>query len=379
MGVVTIIFWLSLILIFYIIIGYPIIMIIIPRFLKRTIVKADIEPYVSLIIAAYNEEGHIKDKIENSFLLDYPSGKLEIVVVSDGSNDKTNDIIVRYQDKGVRPIILKERVGKTKAQNIAATQAKGEILLFSDVTATFRPDVIKKMVRNFRDPSIGCVTGRILFSEKFGTNVGEGLNIYAKYQRFVKEKQSYHSLLSATGCIYAIRKELFEPVEKGLVNDLVIPLRVLERGFRVVYEDEALALVDRKIDLKDEFNRRTRIVLQGIRAIWSMRRLLNPFKYNFAISLISYRVLRWFLPILLILVFIANFLLINIPVYRYLFFAQFIFYIAAILGFWLELKGQKNKLLTAPFIFCLMNIAALVAIWRLMRGEKGVVWEPSRK
>ncbi len=376
---IVLIFWLSFILIFYTIIGYPVLITVLSWFSKKTITKKEITPRVTLIIAAYNEEKNIESKIKNSILLDYPKDELEIIVVSDGSNDETNNIITRYQIQGIKPLIIRERVGKTEAQNIAAGEARGEILLFSDATTIFELDVVRKIVRNFADPSIGCVTGKVQFSEVLSANIAGGLNIYAKYQRFIRQKQNYSSLIVATGCIYAIRKELFEPIEKGLVNDLVIPLKILEKGFKVAYEPEALVLVNRPMGFRDEFKRRTRIVLQGIRAIWSMRRLLNPFRYNFALSIISYRVLRWVLPILLIVLFAANLPLIKVPIYHFIFLFQIIFYCFAAVGFLLESIGCKSKFFNAPFLFCLMNAAALTAVWKLLKGEKGITWEPMRK
>lgn len=375
---VEIIFWFSIAILFYVYFGYPLAVIAVARFRGKPVKKADIALTVSIIIAAYNEEKHIAKKIENILALYYPKQKLEIIVASDASTDKTNDIIKQYANQGIKLVVLEKRMGKTEAQNRAIKIAKGEILFFTDVTTIHPQDALEKLVRNFFDPEVGCVTGQVTFRDLDKNLTQKGLKTRLTYETYFRSKLAeIYSMLGATGCIYAIRRELCEPLRVDLVSDLVAPLKVLERGFRTVYEPEALALVDRPTQAQTEFARRTRVVVQGLRALFYMKHLGNPFRYGFFVSsMYTHRLIRWLAPTLLLVMSFSNILLLNHHFYQGTFLLQLVFYLGALLGFVSERKGYSIKLFSIPFYFCLTNASCLSGLIKCSLGEKGQVWEP---
>jgi len=375
-----VIFWTSVIAIIYTYLGYPLLMTVLNKLGSKPVQKRDYYPKVSLIIAAYNEEKHIEAKIKNSLFLDYPKEKLEIIVASDGSTDDTVSILEKYAQKGIKLINSKKRVGKTSVQNEAAKISKGEILFFSDVAAIHPPDVIKKITRNFADETVGCVTGRVKFTIDEENLISKGADLRLKYEISLREKQSrYHSLLGATGCIYAIRKTLFEPLRDDLVSDFVEPLIILEKGYRTVYEPGAFALINRKIDLRREFLRRVRVTQQGLFGLFFMRHLLNPMRFGFlSFSLISHRLLRWWMPLFLVSLFLSNLFLINDKLYLVLLTGQLIFYISGIIGLLTVKENRTFKFLHPLVYFCMVNLAATVGLYRYSRGWKQIYWETLR-
>jgi len=373
-------FWVGLAAALYTVVGYPLWVALKGILFPKRVRRANFTPYVSVVVPAHNEEAHIGERIEDLLAADYPEDRLEIIVVSDGSTDGTCEVVRKYEPR-VRLLELKEQLGKTEAQNIAAREAQGQILLFTDATTRFAPNAIRLIMRNFADEDVGCVTGQVVFKSIAGTAAESGMGWYARYQRFLRRAQSLAgSLLAATGCIYAFRQELFAPVPAGLVNDLVIPLMVIEKGKRVVYEEEALAYVERPTYTRHQFARHTRIILQGLRAMWYYRHLLNPFRCKYAFGLLSSKVARWFLPYFLALAFFANIPLIGeSPLYRWVFLLQCAFYGMAVFGALTDrLTLPAKRVLALPFTFCLMNAAAVAALFKLARGERGVRWSTKR-
>jgi len=356
-------------------------LIILSQIRNQPIKKSEITPKVSIIITAYNEEKLIAKKIENTLSLNYPKDKLEIIVVSDGSLDKTNEIVKRYKRQGVRLIELKHRRGKTAAQNEACKQVKGEINLFTDVTAIYKPDVIHKLVRNFSDNKVGCVTGKVLFATKDMGSIERGLTLRQKYELYFRNIQSkVHSLSFTSGCICAIRRKLCESLPEDLVSDLAMPLKIIEKKYKVIYEPEAVAIIERPLRMIDEFNRRVRIVAQSLYGLLYMRRLLNPFRYGFLFFLsILHRILRWLVPWFLIIIFTTNIFMCKINLYMWLFLLQIIFYMLALIGLLLERKETKvktNAFFYLPLYFCVVNSAALVGLIKTILGKKFQIWEP---
>lgn len=365
----AIMIWFFILVIFYTYFGYPILLMLLSKVFSQGVIKKPISPHISLIIAAHNEEKDITRKLADSLGLDYPKDKYEIVVVSDGSVDKTNDIVKSYQDKGVRLLALSERKGKTAAQNEAAKMAKGEILIFSDATTVFQKDTIKQMVNNFADSTVGAVGAELIYVNKNKTASGEGTGLYWKYEKYLRKKESdVSSLIGVSGCAYAIRKDLYEDVDTSLISDFVVAQIIYSKGKRVVFEPEAIVFEETNSEIKDEFKMRVRVATRSLYGLWYMKKLLNPFKYGmYAIQLISHKVLRYLIPVFLILLFLSNILLLDRGFgCQLLFGAQAIFYLSAILG------GM-------PRYFCAMNLALLVAMVNFLRGEKNVLWKPVRK
>lgn len=366
------IFWILFVLIFFTYIGYPLFLFLITFFKHNDIRKQEIYPNVSIIISAYNEEQNIGKKLEDTLNLEYPSDKLEIIVASDGSTDNTNNIVkeIQQKNKNIKLIEFKERKGKTFVQNEAVKIAKGEIIIFSDATTIYEKDVIKKLVRNFYDERVGAVGGELIYISK-GSVVGKGNSLYWKYEKFLKKKESQlTSLIGVSGCCYAVRKELYEPINPELISDFVIAQIIYKKGKKVVYEQEAISYEETNKEPQQEFNMRVRVGVRTLNGLWYMKELLNPFKYGlFSFQLIFHKIFRYSVPIFLVLLFITNFFLVITKqgiIYNIFFILQILFYLLAVLK------------ISIPYYFCITNLALLVSIYLFLKGEKKVLWSPIR-
>jgi len=314
------------------------------------------EPTVSLIITAYNEEKVIKSKLDNSLTLDYPEDKLEIILASDGSMDKTVQIAEKLPRVKVMSL---ERKGKTSAQNRAAKEASGEILVFSDANGIYSQDAVRKLVRNFRDPDVGCVCGEL----RYEGNSQEGL--YWRYEVMIKKLESRTGrLLGANGCIYAVRKEYFVELPDEVISDFVVPLKVFENGKYIIYEKEALAWEDHPLET---FQRKRRIILRSLQSLRHLRLLLNPFKRrNLFWQLFSHKILRWFMSFVLMSVFITNALLLKEGI-----FYEF-FFVAQVMGY---LIATVN--LTARY-YLIVNAASFLGVVDWIKGKRIITWSVDR-
>ena len=363
------IFWLLFSIILYIYISYPCFLILIAKFRKaKAIEKKEIFPKVSLIISAYNEEKIIQERIENILLLEYPKDKLEIIIASDASTDGTDEIILKYKNKGIILNRQPQRRGKMAALNDCVNKSNGEILVFSDADIFFKEDDIEKLVRNFADPSIGCVVGikKIITDDKTTSNT-EGL--YWKYELFLKKLESEIGsvVAGASGCNFAIRKNLYLPLEdKTTAEDLALPLICIARGFRVVFEPEAVSYEKILPTFKDEFIRKIRIVMGGLHAISLVKNKFSKIDRLSLFNLFSHKILRWYTPFLLLGLFIVNFF-IKENIYYLFLLLQIIFYSFAFIGFFFRIKEiRTNSLLSKffdiPLYFTSMNLAAFIGI-----------------
>jgi len=374
------IFWIAFSIIIYFSIGYFLVLIIISRFRKvRLKIREDYLPRVSLIIAAFNEEKIIEEKIKNSLSLNYPQDKLEVIVASDASTDQTDEIARGYQNQGIILYRQDEHLGKTNVQNGAVEMAQGEILVFSDATGMYDKDAIRKLVRSFADLNVGCCCGELRYVT--GQEKGEeGEGVYWKYERFIKKMESrINSLSGVNGAIYALRKNLYIPLPPDVISDFVEPLEIFKNGHRVIYEKEALCFEKSSKGITAEFRRKVRIIVRGLRGLAFEKALLNPLKYGLmSFQLISHKLLRWFLPLFLITLILANFFLISSPFFLVLFWLQIILYLFAFLGFVLDKFNVEFKLFYLPLYFCTINLAALVALVKFAKGEKKVVWQTER-
>jgi len=378
----ALIFWISVGVIIYTYIGYPLLLLVSIFFRRvRPIGKADITPTVSMIITAYNEEKNIGQKIENALSLDYPKDKLEIIVASDCSTDKTDEIVLNYKDHGVILLRQPERGGKTAAQNTAVLHAKGEILLFSDATSVYETDAIRKIVRSFADPSVACVGGRYYYVEANSSSAAKGCSLYWKYETFLKKRETLvNSPTGVSGCIYAVRKESFKPIDPELISDFVTALQTVEQGRRVVYEPEAVCFEETTESTKEEFRMRIRIIIRALNALFKMRKMMNPIKYGlFALDLLSHKLLRFAVPLFLFAAFVANIVVLpKHDFYVLALLAQVFLYSSAFIGFVLQRRNIKKLPFYVPFYFCMMNFAAVIAMYKYIRGERMVTWKPSR-
>jgi cellulose synthase/poly-beta-1,6-N-acetylglucosamine synthase-like glycosyltransferase len=374
------IFWLIIFLIFYTYIGYSLLILLISLFFNKPVKKKEIYPSVTFLITAYNEAGSIADKIENALQLDYPKEKLEVIVASDGSTDATDSIVMKYQKQGVILNRVEGRVGKTETQNQTVAKATGDIIIFSDATTNYIKDAVKKIVRNYADPEVGAVSGRYEYINPTGAAVGIGTVLFWKYENLVKKLQTrIQTITGCCGCIYSVRRDLYEALPPDIISDLVEPLKILEKGYRIAFEPEAVAFEVTSETSKEEFGMRVRVISRGMYGLWYMQALFNPIKYGFiSFQLFSHKVLRWMIPFLLPLLLLSNFLLIGQLFYNFTFVLQLLFYVGAACGYLLEKKGRKVKLLALPLYYCVVNIASLTAFLQTLKGKKAVVWETVR-
>ncbi len=382
-------FWMSVFVLLYVYLGYPTLlnlMAIVRRNLSKT--DGDYQPNVSLIIAAYNEEAVIGEKIENSLRLDYPKDKLEIIVFSDASTDRTDEIVKSYADRGVKLLRIEGRKGKTYCQNEAIKAAQGEILVFSDANSMYEPDAIKKLVRNFADPSVGCAVGELRYhsSDEGGNRGVEGEGVYWRYEQAIKRLESRVSSPTAgNGSIYAARKALIEPLLPEAPEDFVRPLKIIQSGYRAVYEPEAVAWEQTASETGKEFRRRVRMVTQAVSILMkdrSLLSLLNPLRFGlFALQLWSHKILRWLSGLFLVFIFLFNIpLLRDGPVYVAIMAIQVLFYLAVLWGLVSEVifKKPAPKLPHVAYYFCLSCYAMLKGVFLALRGHTMATWQPSR-
>lgn len=375
-------FFFFIFIILYVYLGYPLVITLLAAINRKTVIKDDnYEPSVSLIIAAYNEEAIIAEKLKNCLLLNYPKDKLEIIVFSDASTDRTAEIVKSFEQDHIILIDLTDRKGKTAGQNLAATQATGEIIVFSDANALYRENAIRKIVRNFNDPTVGCVCGELVYYSEDKSLIGDAENVYWDYEKFIKRQEDRAaSILGANGSIYAVRKQLYSPLPEDIISDFIEPFKIIAQGYRVVYEPEAISSEGSTKNFIEEYKRKKRIINRSFYSLLHFSSFLNPFRYPLlSFQLFSHKILRWMIPVYLPIIFIVNLFLLKSLFFQVIFGLQIIFYVTALLGYVLEKNRWHNIFFYAPFYFCLVNIASLDAIINLFIKRKNVVtWNPIR-
>ena len=379
-------FWISIILIFYAYFGYPLVIVLLSFFAKTTKDKQPITPTVSLLITAYNEEKDIERKLQNSLSLDYPKDKFEIVVASDGSTDATDAIVRRYEHNsaGIKLLLyrVEGRVGKTAAQNAAVPICNGEIIVFSDAASMYDRGAIRALVRNYADPEIGAVSGRCIYINRADASAGLGTIIFATLESFIKTRQTkIKTITGCTGCIYSLRKALYTPLPARIISDLVEPLTIIQRGYRIAFEPAAIAYEQTAGRAKEEFAMRIRVIVRGMTGMIFVRSLFNPFKYPYvSYQLISHKILRWLVPIFSLLLLASNtFLTGRHEIFLGVLLAQLLFYLLALVGFVLEKKQIHLKIFYLPLYFCIVNLASLISMFEVLRNKNIVTWHPQRQ
>ena len=375
------IFWISVAALFYTYIGYPLFVYVVSRLLPKPINRADFAPFVTVLITAYNEERDISGKLENTLQIDYPKEKLEIMVASDCSNDRTDEIVKEFAPKNVKLYRQTERLGKTMAQNAAVEKALGEIILFSDATTMYERDVLRAMLPNFADKTIGCVAGKLIYVDDSHSPVGKGAKSYWNYETFLKEVESRAcSLIGASGCLYAVRKSAYKPMYAEACSDFLICTILYRQGLRSVYEPNAVCTEETNRRTDKEMRMRVRVISQTFTDLWRNRGMLNPLKSGFyAIELISHKVFRYAVPLFLLLtLFSSMFLAFSSIIFAVIFALQVIFYLLALIGWLLERKEKPLGILAIPLYFVLTNLASLVGFYKFLRGERYARWEPIR-
>jgi glycosyltransferase involved in cell wall biosynthesis len=373
-------FWLSCGLVFYAYCGYPLALWVMSFFRSREVLKADIHPAVTLVITAYNEEHRIADKLENTLALSYPRSLLEIVVASDCSLDRTDDIVRSYADRGVSLIRASERRGKEAAQKLAVEKAAGEIIVFSDVATVLPVDAIEQIVGNFNDPTVGCVSSVDRFVDADGRVSGEGA--YVKYEMFLRSLESrVNSLVGLSGSFCAARSVVCKRTwADDLQSDFNTVLNSMRMGLRGVADSASIGYYKNIADERKEFDRKVRTVLRGISVFMRSLALVNPFRYPiFAWQLVSHKLCRWMVPFAMLSALACNWILIGRSSgYGLLFLAQGAFY-AIGLGGLCSAYLRQFTLVKLPAFYLLVNASIVKAWLQYWAGERLVAWEPSKR
>lgn len=379
-------FWLSLLLLFYIYFGYPLmaraVAALWPRPVKAT---TDYQPRVSILIAAYNEAKDIEATLRNKLALNYPSDKLEVLVISDESDDGTDDIIERVANDSRFPIRLFRQVprqGKTAGLNTLVPETTGDIILFSDANSQWDAQAVSHLCSNFADPDVGYVTGKMVYVNDDGSLVGDGCSAYMKYENWLREQETrLGSVVGVDGGIDAMRKTLYQPLNADQLPDFVQPLKVVEQGYRVVYEPRALLKEEALNDSDSEFSMRVRVSLRALWALKDMRHLMNPMRDPvFAWQLISHKLLRYVAFVPLATLALSTLLLAPARgIYTLAFLGLVVFMALAWTGHKREGEGQPLSVIySIPYYFMLLNIASYKATAAFLRGEKKVIWNPRK-
>jgi cellulose synthase/poly-beta-1,6-N-acetylglucosamine synthase-like glycosyltransferase len=364
----------------YVYVGYPCLIFLLAQLRPRPVHRAPHLPTVSFIIAAYNEDAAIAEKLANTLAFDYPPDKLEIIVASDGSTDRTDEIVRTHFADRVRLLHVPGRVGKTMTQNRAVETARGEILAFSDTTTIYRPGDLRAMMAHFADPEVGSVTGSAYYGKSV-TTVNQGRAMYWGYESFLRRQESrFHSVLGNAGCCYALRRQLYTPLAADMISDVAQAVKVVQQGYRAVVADDAVVFEPAESrSIGSELRRRARVITRGLRSKWAMRDFFNPLRHPwFTLQVLSHRVLRWAVPIFLLIALAANAFLLDRSAFRWLFVVQLGFYGLAAVAYVLEERNVRIPGFTIPLYFCIVNLAPLLALRALIRGERAVTWETTQ-
>ncbi len=381
-NILEIIFWGNAFIFLYVIILYPLVSILLARFFPLPrILDEQYYPTVTLIISAYNEEQDIRQKLKNSLSLSYPKKKMEIIVISDASTDDTENIALEFASQGVKLHRMVQRGGKTAGLNAVLPNVQSEIVVFSDANAFYKNDAIQKLVRNFSDPQIGCVTGDSQYAGIRPWSAGANEKIYWDYERRLKISESrLGSMVGSDGAIFAIRTALYSSLDAQDINDFVLPLRIVNMGFRCVFEQEAICEEASVSQITEEFKRKIRVVNRSWQAVRKMKFLLNPFAHGwFSVQLLSHKVLRWLTPVCLIFIFCSSLgLAFTSDFFLLLVVIQIGVYALGCLGWMISDFSRSNGILSACSYFLSVNVASLVGMSKSFMGETITVWDPIR-
>lgn len=371
-------FWLSAFLILFTYVGYPALMFGLSIFLRKPrSCDENHLPAVSMLVAAFNEEAVLAEKISNCLALDYPREKLEILIGSDGSNDGTNAIMAAHAGATIRVFPYASRRGKAAVLNALAGEARGEILVFSDANTMYRRDAIRRLVPYFADAQVGGVCGRLVLLNRNGLSEAEGERFYWDYENYLKYLEGkIKTVFGANGAIYAIRRELYHPLptSKAVMDDFLIPLHIVQRGYDIVYDKDAVVYESAAPSLRAEFRRKVRIGAANFHGIREILPLLSPTRGFVAFGLWSHKIIRWFAPFLLLAMLAANISLLGEPHYNLLFGLQMAFYGAALCAWLLDALGLHVPVLIYPYYFVVVNLALLIGFFKFLTNSQRPAW-----
>ena len=371
--IIATIFWISLILLAYTFIGYPLIIKVLAEVIgKGTRFNGEYLPAVSIILSVYNEEEVIERKIANVTALDYPADKLEFIIVSDCCSDRTDELIRLHENDRIRLLVQTERSGKTKNLNRGVAEARGEIMVFTDANAMFDRDAVKKMVRHFADPDVGLVSGKSVYFDATGAVTSGGA--YRRYEDFIKESESrIGGIIGADGAIYALRKSCYTHLIPEYINDFIHTIQVVLTGGRAISDDEAICREEAEESGSGELRRQTRIMSQSWLIFLSQfGLLLNGGKLVYLWQFISHKFLRWLTVPLMAVLFASSIMLVPSGLcYQAFFIGQVLFFVSVFFG-----SRAQGGLLRVPYLFILLHYAALVGLFKYLTGNVYATWNP---
>jgi len=382
------IFWSSLFLIGYTYVFYPIVLFIAyalsqvrrdwqyltgRRNRRASTLTLEQLPTVTVIVPAYNEQASLPNKILNLHEIDYPAEKLQIVLVSDGSTDRTNQILSSLQDPKIEVVLLPKRKGKSEALNVAVWQACHDILIFSDAATLFAPDAVKNLARHFSNPKVGIVCGALEFERTSESRQTEG--VYWKYETMLRLMEArLGATLTASGALFALRRTAFRPLAPGtIIEDFVIPMNVRNLGYAVVYDPEATAIEFAASSVAGEFTRRVRLAVGSFRALKGF--LTTGLDGFTCIAFVSHKLLRWVLPFLLIALLVSNAFLLDKSLYEAIFSGQLLIFLWACMGFVFRHRMRRVRYALVGYFLLAMNLAFLVGFFRFLFGREEGVWQ----
>jgi glycosyltransferase involved in cell wall biosynthesis len=368
-----VVFWLAAGIVLYTYAGYPLVLVLMRSLMRRPVRKAPIEPFVSILVPAYNEAHVIAAKIRNVLAIDYPRDRYELAIACDGPSDGTADIVRSMADgHRVRAFLFEQNRGKLHVLNDVVPQLRGEIVAFSDASSMLEPNALRELVASFADPEVGAVSGVYRVQKKDAAHLGRQEDFYWKYETWLKKQEAaLGSILGAHGSLYAIRRSLYPFPRPDTINDdYVIPLRIVQRGFRVAYEPAALA--QEEAHEMGGFGRRVRIMAGNFEQLRELKPLLWPPRPLMLFFFLSHKAARLIVPPALIAIAAANLALLQSPLYRWIALAQLAFYVLVALGASWQLRP---KVLRLPYYFCMINAAALVGVYHALRGRQTLRWK----
>jgi cellulose synthase/poly-beta-1,6-N-acetylglucosamine synthase-like glycosyltransferase len=377
--IALVVFIVSAVVTVYIYFGYPAMIWLLARLRPRPVAQADVEPTMSIVVAVHNEEDVIEDKIRNSLRVDYPADKLEVIVISDGSTDRTNTLTRRLSGPRVRLLQI-PRSGKAEALNAGAEAATGEILVLTDANVELAPDALRIIARSFADAEVGGVSGKKKYVVRNGSDTTEkGENLYWRYDQWQKSLESrIGSMFAADGTLYAVRRELYVPIDDpAQADDIAISTRVVLQGYRLIFDPAAEAYEEAPVEGAEEFRRKVRVTNHSVRALLNLGRALWTSGF-YSVELLSHKLVRHLIPFFLVLLLLSNaWLALSWPLFRAMLAMQIAFYVLAIAGALLRHHTSGAlKLLSVPYYFCLVNAAALFGVLSILRGTRVTEWSP---
>lgn len=374
-------FLISLLLLAYTYIGYPLLIKIWAWIRNRTNHRESCSPTVSILVVAWNEAAGICQRIENLLALDYDGEKLEIVVASDGSTDDTAALASRYRAAGVRVASFRERRGKPSVLNDLVPQLSGEIVVLMDVRQRIDPDALRMLLRNFADPAVGAVSGELILTRRIEDERAlEGVGFYWRYEKFIRLNESrVDSAVGATGALYALRRRLFELIPSDTVlDDVLIPMQIVRQGYRVLFEPEARAREQLGTESATEFRRKVRTIAGNYQLFFRQPWLLNPLANRLWFQTVSHKFFRLLGPALLVTLLASNLLLLDSTVFQILLLLQLLFYLAAWLGHLFPDFAKRHIFVSVPQAFCLLNWSAAVGFYRFITRRQQITWAQAR-